>query len=79
MGRLVYRMEGWSGAEIEQAVISARIDAYQAGRPLGFEDVRKQCDLMVPLSKTIRADQKDPRLGPHARDPRLALRLEKVE
>lgn len=58
MSRLVVRTEGWSGAEIEQLVIAARIEAQQAGRPMNFEDIRRQCDLMVPLSKTMAAQVK---------------------
>lgn len=53
MDRMLYRMDGWSGAEIEQAVLSARIEAAQAGRKLDVDDIRRQTDSMVPLSKTM--------------------------
>ncbi|MBI3552977.1 MAG: AAA family ATPase [Elusimicrobia bacterium] len=72
MGRLVYRMEGWSGAEIEQAVIAARIDAHQTGRDMTFEDVRRQCDGMVPLSKTMAAQVKAIRDWAHDRATRAS-------
>jgi len=53
MDRMLYRMDGWSGAEIEQAVLSARIESIQTGRPLTVEDVRRQTETMIPLSKTM--------------------------
>jgi SpoVK/Ycf46/Vps4 family AAA+-type ATPase len=51
--RLVLNMDARSGAEIEQAIIAARIEALQAGRPMNTEDIKHQTDLMVPLSKTM--------------------------
>lgn len=51
--RLVLNTEARSGAEIEQAVIAARIEALQAGRPMETEDVKLQTDRMIPLSKTM--------------------------
>jgi len=46
-------MEGWNGAEIEQAVISARIDAYAEDRPFNQKDVGLNVNKIVPLSKTM--------------------------
>ena len=46
-------MEGWNGAEIEQAVISARIDAIQESREFETADVLKNTRMMVPLSSTM--------------------------
>jgi SpoVK/Ycf46/Vps4 family AAA+-type ATPase len=43
----------WSGAEIEQAIKSARVDAYQEDRPFDEKDVLRNCINMVPLSKTM--------------------------
>ena len=64
---------GWNGAEIEQAVVSAVVDAYaenrgaQRGRPvpddLGHRSAR---------GDDGRADQADPQLGARARAERLA-------
>ncbi len=52
-GRLLYATRGWSGAEIEQAVIAARIDAHQRGRPMQLDDIRNHTARMVPLSRTM--------------------------
>lgn len=43
----------WSGAEIEQAVKSARIDAYQADRPFSEKDIERNVIRQVPLSQTM--------------------------
>ncbi len=51
--RLLHSTEGWTGAEIEQAVISARIDAHQQGRPMTLDDVRRYTVRMIPLSTTM--------------------------
>ncbi|MFA5162349.1 MAG: AAA family ATPase [Elusimicrobiales bacterium] len=53
MKYLVHYTNGWSGAEIEQAVIAARIEARQANRAMNSEDVWHQTQIMVPLSKTM--------------------------
>jgi len=50
---LVISTDGWSGAEIEQAVVAARIEARQAGRPTETGDIWRQTNSMVPLSKTM--------------------------
>lgn len=44
---------GFSGAEIEQVVISALYDAFEHGRPLTTEDVLKSLRETVPLSQTM--------------------------
>ncbi|HOY66412.1 MAG TPA: AAA family ATPase [Candidatus Ozemobacteraceae bacterium] len=46
--------EGFSGAEIEQAVISAMFDAFHAGRDLETSDLRKSLTETVPLAVTMR-------------------------
>jgi len=51
--RLLYSTRGWSGAEIEQAIVSARVDAHHAGRPMALEDIRLHTSRMVPLSRTM--------------------------
>jgi len=51
--RLLHSTEGWTGAEIEQAVISARIDAHQENRPVTLEDIRRYTVRMIPLSTTM--------------------------
>ena len=45
--------KGWSGAEIEQAIKSARVDAYQEDRTFDEKDVMRNTINMVPLSKTM--------------------------
>ena len=43
----------WSGAEIEQAVKSARIDAYQDNRKFSSKDIERNTVKQVPLSQTM--------------------------
>lgn len=45
--------KGWNGAEIEQAVVSAVVDAYAEGRPLTEEDLHRMISSTVPLSVTM--------------------------
>lgn len=49
---------GWNGAEIEEAVKAARIDAYQVSRPFVMADVTRNTATMVPLSKTMHEQMK---------------------
>jgi AAA+ superfamily predicted ATPase len=49
---LVARSEGYSGAEIEQAVIAALYDAFSERRPLEHSDLVRAIETMVPLSVT---------------------------
>ena len=46
--------EGFSGAEIEQAIISALYDAFEAGGDLGDEDLLRNIRQTVPLSQTMK-------------------------
>ncbi len=52
---LARRSEGYSGAEIEQAVISGLYDAFEAGRDLSTEDILRALEETVPLSRTMEA------------------------
>jgi SpoVK/Ycf46/Vps4 family AAA+-type ATPase len=52
-GKLLYTTRGWSGAEIEQAIVATRIEALHAGREADLEDVKAQMRGMVPLSTTM--------------------------
>jgi ATP-dependent 26S proteasome regulatory subunit len=46
--------EGFSGAEIEQAIVSALYDAFDEGaRPLAMADLRASLEETVPLSQTM--------------------------
>jgi SpoVK/Ycf46/Vps4 family AAA+-type ATPase len=51
--RLMQNTEGWTGAEVEQAVVSARIEAHGEGRTLDLDDLRAQVRRIVPLSTTM--------------------------
>lgn len=44
---------GWNGAEIEQAVISARVACFAEGRPVEEQDLLKSMGQIVPLSTTM--------------------------
>ncbi|MCX4243214.1 AAA family ATPase [Paraliomyxa miuraensis] len=44
--------DGWSGAEIEAALVEARLDAFAEGRPLAAADLRRAVEATVPLSRT---------------------------
>jgi len=49
---LAQASEGYSGAEIEQAVATALFDAFADARPVTFADLLKGITTMVPLSVT---------------------------
>ncbi|MDO8803648.1 MAG: AAA family ATPase [Elusimicrobiota bacterium] len=53
INRLITCTSGWSGAEIEQAIIATRIDARQAGKTVTTDGIWLQTYNMVPLSKTM--------------------------
>lgn len=46
--------EGFSGAEIEEAVLAGLYRAFDAGRDLGQQDLIDACEVTVPLSATMR-------------------------
>jgi len=50
---LVAASKEFSGAEIEQAIISALYDAFSEGRPLATEHILEALSQTVPLSKTM--------------------------
>jgi hypothetical protein len=51
--RLLHSTDGWTGAEMEQAIVSARIDAHRDKRPVTLDDIRHYTIRMVPLSRTM--------------------------
>lgn len=55
LNRLARQSEGFSGAEIEQAVISGLYDAFEADRDLNDEDILRNLSDTVPLSHTFEA------------------------
>ncbi|MCY2966006.1 MAG: AAA family ATPase, partial [Planctomycetota bacterium] len=50
---LANRTEGFSGAELEQIVVAAMIDAFGNGRVLAQEDLERSREQTVPLSVTM--------------------------
>ncbi len=52
--RLSQETDGYSGAEIEQAIISGLYDAFEAGRDLKDEDLLRNVRQTVPLSQTMK-------------------------
>lgn len=53
LGALAASTRDWSGAEIEQAIKSARIDAYQEDRLFDQRDVINAAVATIPLSRTM--------------------------
>lgn len=54
LGLLAKTAEGFSGAEIEQAIVSAMHDGFFAGRDVRTEDILASLRETVPLSRTMR-------------------------
>jgi ATP-dependent 26S proteasome regulatory subunit len=52
--RLKKITQGWSGAEIEQCVISALTQVKLQDKSLTFEDIHQTAQMVIPLSKTMR-------------------------
>ena len=52
--RLIGVTDGWTGAEIEQCVVSAITKARLAGRELAFDDLLRAAARIIPLSKTMK-------------------------
>jgi ATP-dependent 26S proteasome regulatory subunit len=50
--------KGWNGAEIEQAVVAARIEAYHEGRAFTIDDITRNTSRTVALSKTMEEQMK---------------------
>jgi hypothetical protein len=55
LNTLARQSEGFSGAEIEQAVISGLYDAFEADRDLDNDDLLRNLNNTVPLSHTFEA------------------------
>jgi len=56
LAALTARSEGFSGAEIEQAILSAMYDAYDESREVSTRDILRALEAAVPLSVTMRED-----------------------
>ena len=56
LNQLAQHSNGFSGAEIEQAIISGLYDAFEAERELTHEDVLQNLTSTLPLSHTMKSD-----------------------
>ena len=54
LNRLKKITQGWTGAEIEQCVISALTQVRLKNKPMAFEDLHQAAIGVIPLSKTMR-------------------------
>lgn len=52
--RLAELSDGFSGAEIEQAVVAAMFDAFYANEEIGFKHIERAIEDTVPLSRTMK-------------------------
>lgn len=59
LDELVRLSAGYSGAEIEQVVVSALYEAFHQGRDLTDADLAKALQTMVPLSRMMREEIED--------------------
>ncbi|MBI2299756.1 MAG: AAA family ATPase [Armatimonadetes bacterium] len=53
MDRIANEARGFSGSEIEQAIIGALFDAFDAGRDINTDDISAVLKVTVPISKTM--------------------------
>jgi ATP-dependent 26S proteasome regulatory subunit len=51
---LAAEADGFSGAEIEQVVVSSLYDAYDTGRDIEMEDLVRNINQSIPLSRTMK-------------------------
>ncbi|MGQ9619040.1 MAG: AAA family ATPase [Candidatus Aminicenantia bacterium] len=64
--------KGWSGAEIEQAIISSMYESFNEGRPMSEDDLFKIFSRSVPLSTTMYEQIKRIREWAHKRAVRAS-------
>ena len=50
--------KAWNGAEIENAIVAARIEAYHEGRTFTIDDITRNTARTVPLAKTMEDQMK---------------------
>lgn len=53
LDRLIEAAQGFSGSEIEQAIISALFDAFDQERDITTDDVKSAIEVTVPISRTM--------------------------
>jgi len=68
--------KGWSGSEIEQAIISAMVEAFNADRPLNEDDLFVIFGSSVPMSTTMEEQIKKIRSWAHNRAVRASSEKE---
>jgi hypothetical protein len=56
LGRLAALSHEYSGAEIEGAVVAGLYDAFDANRELQTDDIARNLEITVPLSRTMREE-----------------------
>ncbi len=61
MARLMLLSEGFSGSEIEQAVVAAMFEAFDQGRDVSTGDLERVLTQSVPLSRTMKEEIDRPR------------------
>ncbi len=76
LNQLAKIAKGWSGAEIEQAIISAMYEAFNQGRPLNEDDLFKVFSRTVPLSTTMAEQIKKIKGWAHGRAVRASSQTE---
>jgi AAA+ superfamily predicted ATPase len=86
LARLAQVSEGFSGAEIEEAIISALFDVFSSGGQLDTESVAASITSSVPLSKTMSEEltrlrgwahgRTRPASGPAAAAPEMRRKIE---
>ena len=59
--------KGWNGAEVEQAVVGAAVDAFSEKRPVTEEDLHRAISATVPLAVTMEEQIKAIRSWAHDR------------
>jgi SpoVK/Ycf46/Vps4 family AAA+-type ATPase len=62
LDRLADAAVGYSGAEIEQVIVSALYDAFDAGRDINTEDLLRNIHSSIPLSRTMKEQIDDLRM-----------------
>ncbi len=70
--KLANSSEGFSGAEIEQAIIDGLYDAFENGRPLTSDDIEHNLKATVPISKTMEENISELRLWAQTRTRRAS-------
>jgi SpoVK/Ycf46/Vps4 family AAA+-type ATPase len=76
--RLKRITQGWTGAEIEQCVVSALTQVRLQNKPVTFEDLHQAALMVIPLSKTMREQVDHIRSWAYDRAVRASPRENKI-